>query len=435
MARQASQPSRWRIGAGRARRTFVSLLFAFSITGPAAATDGLEPIGISLPAVIRGGADVAVGDSALSQIDNPATLSLSSRHGPSLDFTGQLLIQRARWSNRLDDAHSTFRHVPLGHVGLALPQSDRWTWGLAFQSKSQIGSHYRLRHLMMPTAKRRVGADMRNLALSMNAAYKLTDKLSLGAGLRGGVATAEFNVVTGPIALEFGRGYAFGAGFQIGLHYQALPTLALGLAYRSPTWFQDLTGETGRGGMTGAASGSLFGLRPFDLGEGRIEDIRLPQRLAAGWAWDAAPWLKLVGEVRWINYDASVFNVAHFGFDNPANLNFKAPVGYHDQWALMAGAELELDAHWTLGLGYHYATNPTPRAAVLPIAANIVQHHLTAGLRYQADGWWVGGGYVLGIRNTLDAARISTIPFGYDYAVTSLEQTQHSLLFGFGLTW
>jgi hypothetical protein len=63
------------------------------------------------------------------------------------------------------------------------------------------------------------------------------------------------------------------------------------------------------------------------------------------------------------------------------------------------------------------------------------QHHITAGLRYEKDNWWVGGGYVLGLKTSLHGEGISAFPFGIDYGFSQLEQTQHSLFFGFGLTW
>jgi len=397
-------------------------------------TDGVEPLGISLPAQARGGADVAVGDSALSQIDNPATLTLS-RNAGRLDFAGQLLMPRAHWSGPIDSADSTIRHIPLGHVGLVIPKNERLALGLAVHSKSQLAARYEMRHLLLPQSKRRVGADMRDLAVSVNLGCRSTEKLSIGAGLRGELATTRFNTVSGPAVLDFSRGYALGAGFQLGLYYQALPTLGLGVGYRSPTWFQELTGGGNQTALAGGARASLFGLRPVKLGRGTVEDIRLPQRISAGAAWDAADWLKLVGEVRWINYSNSVFHSSHFAFDGRMGLSIESPLGYRDQWVFIAGAEFKLNDHWKLGVGYHYGTNPVSRSAIQPVTSIITQHHVTTGLRYERDNWWLGAVYILGFRNSLGADVRTHIPLGTDYALSAIDQMQHSVTLGFGFSW
>lgn len=420
------------------RWTTITLGLALIWPQSAAGTDGIEPIGISMQSLARGGADVAVGDSALSQIDNPATLTLSPDDAVGLDFAGQLLMPRTRWDGRIDSAPSTIRHIPLGHVGLALPQNERLTLGVAFHSKSQLGTRFRLRHLVMRDLKRRFGSDMRDFALSLNVGYRSTRKLSLGAGVRGELATAEFNTVSGPLTLDFGRGYAVGGGFQLGLHYQALPTLAFGLGYRSPTWFQDLTGRDSEANFAGESEAGTFGRFPIPLGKGTVRNIRLPQRVAAGLAWDATDWLKIVGEARWLNYAGSTFDTTRLRFlipISPVGILAKTPIGYRDQWVFITGTEFKLSRHWKLGVGYHYATDPIANSTVLPIAANVTQHHLTAGLRYEADKWWIGGGYVLGLENAVRANWRTNTPFGTDYRRGRLEQTQHSVMLGFGFHW
>src|SRR5687767_8293589 len=50
------------------------------------ATDGVELLGVSTQAQTRGGADVAVGDTALSQVENPATLSLTPAQLSRFEF-------------------------------------------------------------------------------------------------------------------------------------------------------------------------------------------------------------------------------------------------------------------------------------------------------------------------------------------------------------
>ena len=388
-------------------------------------TNGVEPIDTSLQARARGGADVAVGDSALSQIDNPAALALHRQW--RLDFSGQIAFPTSRWIGPIDATESEIRLVPVANVGLVMPVNDRLSLGLAMHSKSGLASRYYMRHALIPFMKRRVGADAKSVSLSFNLGYRLTDRLSVGAGVRGEVTTTGFSTVFGPADVEFGRGYAYGGGFQLGLHYRATDRLALGLAYRSPSWFGDVSG--------GKARASLFGLLPIGLGEARIERLRLAQKVTAGAAWDVTEWLKLVGEVRWINYRSSSFDSLTVATDGLIDLRVPLPLGYRDQWVFAVGAEFKLDEHWTLGVGYNYNTSPVDRASLLPTGSVLAQHHITAGLRYEKDDWWVGAGYILAVGASLDGGGWSRIPLGIDYGSSRLEQTQHSLIFGFGLSW
>jgi len=74
---------------------------------PAFASNGVELTGISFNARARGGADVAVGDSALSQIDNPAALALTPRGRPRFDFAGELVFPEVSGALRSDRSNPT----------------------------------------------------------------------------------------------------------------------------------------------------------------------------------------------------------------------------------------------------------------------------------------------------------------------------------------
>jgi len=390
-------------------------------------TNGNEPIGVSMESRSRGGADVAVGDSALSQIENPAALTLSPRGAYRLDFTGQLLMPDIHWRGPIDSADSEINVMPHANLGLAFPVDEKLTWGLAFHSKSGLATRYHMRHLRIRWMERRVYSDMKNGALVLNAAYELTEKLSVGAGVRGEIVTGEMSAVIGPADVELGRGYAYGGGAQLGLHYKARDDLTFGLAYQSPSWFTDLEG--------GKAEMSLNGRRRYRLGEFRVDKYRLPQEISGGAAWDVTDWFKLIGEIRWLNYSNDAFRPGSVTTDGWVNLGLPLPAGYEDQWIFILGSEFKLDEHWTLGLGYNYGTNPLPRENLFPVTSIITQHHLTAGLRYKRDNWWVGGGYILGLPASMSGNGRSNIPLGIDYGYSKVTQIQHSIFMGFGFSW
>lgn len=396
-------------------------------SGVARATDGLEPIGVSMKANARGGADVAVGDTALSQIENPAALGLQARRRARFDFTGQLGFPICRWRGPLEEESSHVNVVALGSAALAFPVGERWTLGLALHSRSGLASDYQMRHLLIPFMDREVGARAQCFNIRLNVAYDVSEQLAIGGGLRVDFQRSRFSTVLGPADFEFGQGRAVGGGFQLGLLYRPRRDLTLGLSYWSPSWMSDLEG--------GEARASILGIAPVTLGDASIVRFRLPQRIAAGVAWDATERLKLVGEARWLNYGNSVLNDTPIRVDGLLDFGYPLPLGYRDQWAFMAGAEYKLTRHWIASGGYHYCTAPVAPGNLLPMGSVLPQHHLTAGVRYEEDVWWLGMGYVLGLPESLRGNGRSRIPLAFDYGFSELEQTQHILFAGFGVSW
>lgn len=396
----------------------------------ARATDGLEPIGLSVQSLMRGGADVAVGDSALSQIDNPATLRLVPG---SIDVTGEFLMLDTRWRGTYDSSGSSVHWLPLGHIGLALPGNDRFNFGVAAWSKSQLATSFRLRSAVLASPQRS-NSDMRDFGLGLNGAVNVTDNLSIGGGLRCELITGGFTGLAGPERVYFGRGYGLGAGFQLGLHYRIIDGLTFGLGYRSPTWFQDVFGDHGSSAFSNQWELLTPNARSVHLGRATINDFELPQKLSAGLAWQATDRLRISAEGRWINYANSSMYKADYNLAS-SRVSLDSLIGYRDQFAIMAGGEYKLTENWTVGCGYHHASNPISRRAFLPIADMIVVHHITAGLTYRRGPWWFGGGYILGLPNSLEAAPFTRILLGADSVRGELRQTQHSVFVGCGYRW
>lgn len=411
----------------RGAAAFVGLIGLLASASAALASNAIEPIGVSVQARARGGTDVAVGDTALSQIENPATLTLLQPEVYRLDASGQVMFSHYEWSRPLGSADSENNVPPFANVGLAMPVNEKLRLGLAFHSKSGVMTRYHIRHTMMAFTKQRVMSDMKNGAVVFNAAYQVTPKLSLGAGVRAELLTAKYDTVLGSADIEFGRGYAIGGGYQVGLHYQSREDLAFGLAYRSPSWFPDLSGGEGKAILSGAV--------PVSLGDINQDEPRLPQRIAGGVAWDATDWLKLIGEIRWINYSNSLGNSATYATDGLVDLRLPVNLEYDDQWVFAVGSEFKLSKHWRLGLGYNYGTNPISPSRVMPISANAIEHHITTGLRYETERWWVGGGCILGIPASVTSDPVSLIPLGIDYGFGTIRHVQHSIFFGFGYSW
>jgi long-subunit fatty acid transport protein len=101
----------------------------------------------------------------------------------------------------------------------------------------------------------------------------------------------------------------------------------------------------------------------------------------------------------------------------------------------MAGAEYKLTDQLTVGGGYHFVGNPMDHKFFLPIADMIVQHHLSVGATYRTKRWWLGGGYLIGLPNTMTKAERSDTPHYFVRKHREIEQMQHSLFVGMGINW
>jgi hypothetical protein len=114
------------------------IALVLGLASSARACSGLEPICVSVHSFVPGGADVAVGDSALSRVNNPATLTLSPRGRLWFDTAGVLVVPHSTWRGPLDTADSTWNWNALANMGLAMPVDDRLTLGMASHSKARL---------------------------------------------------------------------------------------------------------------------------------------------------------------------------------------------------------------------------------------------------------------------------------------------------------
>lgn len=385
----------------------------------------MEPIGFGVNAQGRGGTDVAVGDTAFSQIRNPATLTL--RRDWEIDVGTELFMPDIEWKGPLDSATSQKRHIFVPHFGLAAPLSEKLVAGVALYGAGGSLTDFRFRHVSMPYAHRSTASDLKIAELQFNLAYKFTDKLSIGGGPRIAIAMPKMNQVLSGVDVRIARGYGLGIGFQLGVHYQVTDHVAIGAAYKSPTWFADIKSDVALG---------LLGISPT-FGTATQKGFGLPQTISAGAAWDVTDWFMLTGEVRWINNANRSFGEGEIVVDSflPFDITYPMDLETKDQWVFAIGGEFKLTDRWTLGLGYNYGRSPGSERSFSPLAPGNVEHHATVGLRYDVGKWFAGLAYVHGFRNVVQSKRWPGMPFAIDTANSELEHSQNSIIFTIGFRW
>lgn len=221
-------------------------------------------------------------------------------------------------------------------------------------------------------------AEMTVINFNPNVAWKATDTLSIGAGLALQYVDAKFGVgYKGPIApgvnADITSTYEatdFTWGFNVGLMWQPVDSLRLGLSYRSETK------HSTNGDVT--ISGTSF-----DGTYDASVTVSGPAWAMATAAWDVNDYLSLYATFRWADW--SSFDTLKTNISNlPAGAAQNSPLGkmtniqngWKDTYLMSVGYDLRVNSFWTLRGGIAYETSPiddkTKRTAIIP----------------DADRWW-----------------------------------------------
>lgn len=198
-------------------------------------------------------------------------------------------------------------------------------------------------------------AEMTVINFNPNVAWKATDTLSIGAGLALQYVDAKFGVGYKNQQMNMSSTYEatdFTWGFNVGLMWQPVDSLRLGLSYRSETK-HSTNGDVTINGSTG---GLLYGTYDASV------TVSGPAWAMATAAWDVNDYLSLYATFRWADWSS---------FDSHYIEN-----GWKDTYLMSVGYDLRVNSFWTLRGGIAYETSPiddkTKRTAIIP----------------DADRWW-----------------------------------------------
>ena len=236
--------------------------------------------------------------------------------------------------------------------------------------------------------------------INPNIAWKVSEKLSVGAGLSLQYAKAELGQ-TATMAGVPGKidgvvnGDSWSWGWNVGVMYQPTETLRFGLAYRSNVC-HDAEGDMKRTAQIEALAPVLNG--QYDDFEVRV---RTPDTIMATATWEATQDLRLSGLIRWAKWsNLGTLNIKASGFPTGNKLN---EYYWDDTWLFSVGADYRLNNNWTVRGGLAYETGAINkeeyRTATIP-DADRVWFSLGATYNYskqiQID---FAGTYLMGVGN------------------------------------
>ena len=194
--------------------------------------------------------------------------------------------------------------------------------------------------------------------INPNLAWKVNDKLSVGGGISLQYAKAELGMGMGPMQANV-KGDSWAWGWNVGLMFQPVETVRLGLAYRSH--------------IAHNAEGHTDVKSPLNLTSDMKVRIKTPDTVTLSATWEATDALRLSGTARWSKWsNFRTLDVQNLDFNGTPYAKFaNVPVenNWDDTWFFSVGADYKLNGQWTVRGGVAYDQGPVEnqyRMAVIP---------------------------------------------------------------------
>lgn len=356
-------------------------------------------------------------DDASAAFGNPALMSLfeaptftaslsgvfgadeSFRDAGSTDITGAPLGPGAE--NFLDDAA-----VPALHA--VYPLDGRWALGLSVTAPFGLATSYESSWAGRYQA---IESELITISINPSVSYRLSDTLSIGAGL-----SAQYAEATLTNAIDFGvvclgalepaacaslgllpqsadglaaiEGDDWGYGFNIGVAWTPSETLRIGLAYRSQV-DHELEGDAD---FTVPPQAAVLTAGGAFADTGGSAALDLPATLEAGVRWQASERATVYANLRW-RYWSSVEEL-RVRFDNPAQPDAVEELHYEDSGRIAVGLDYVLSEDWAVRGGVAYDETPTQHEFRSARISDDNRLYFALGASYTGwDGWQVDLAY------------------------------------------
>lgn len=305
---------------------------------------------------------------------NPATMTLHPGTQIQAGFVAVGLDLAFEGSGDYDGVTENGQYntqaIPHGYISHQL--SDNMWVGLAMTVPFGMGTEYANDWKLN---KRGISAEVLTFDFNPNVAWKVSDKLSLGAGMSIQYASADLKM-----RKEAQPGIGFDSevdadsiawGFNVGLMWSPLDNLRFGVSYRSKI------NHNADGDLTLDNPSSYFPVMEMMQTYDATATISTPAWAMATAAWDVNDLLSLYATFRWTDwssFDELVIDGGTFMGQQP--VGDTVPNKWQDTYLFSVGADLRFTNWWTFRAGIGYETSPIDdprfRTAIIP----------------DADRWW-----------------------------------------------
>lgn len=208
-------------------------------------------------------------------------------------------------------------------------------------------------------------------------AYKINDKLSIGAGFIYAYGKVSLNKALNynddsKVELEGSTG---NIGFNAGIQFRPTEKLSIGVDYRSRIGM-----EVEDGDATFTVPSMIGGIIPeenkFDA------ELPLPANLDIGISYQVTEKLLLALEVNWVQW--STYEELSFTFKEKGEmLNSTSKKAYKDSWITRLGGQYTLNDKFDFRLGVYYDPSPVNEDYFNPETVSLNTFAWTAGISYR----------------------------------------------------
>lgn len=320
----------------------------------------------SAGALGRAYAGVGVDGTDLSGVYyNPATMTLHSGTAIQAGFVAVGLDLAFEGHDGTDaqkpvseNGQYNTQAIPHGYISHQL--TDNMWIGLAMTVPFGMGTEYKDDWTWN---NRGISAEVLTFDFNPNVAWKVSDKLSLGAGMSIQYAAADLKLQSSGMYSEVDAD-SLAWGFNLGLMWSPLENLRFGLSYRSRV-NHNADGDLE---LTNPFNGNLV-MPALDA----TATLATPAWAMATAAWDVNDFLSLYATFRWTDW--SSFDELTIKTNNPM-IGDSIKNKWQDTYLVSVGADLRFTNWWTFRAGIGYETSavddPQYRTAIIP----------------DADRWW-----------------------------------------------
>ena len=344
-----------------------SALLVVTLTAFTAFSSGFGLYEMSAASHALGGAVVGKAVDASANYFNPATLSDLTNITVSAGFVTEHPSARMKVNGYSGSSEMNPGLFWIPHFQLAVPLPAGFTFGFGGYVECGLGSEYDHNWPLVNSSEE---TTVESFTLNPNLSYAITDKWSVGAGLR--FFYFDFEQYSQPVPGQVyhrlkGDNRLEDWGWQVGTRYKVLDNFAVGVVYKSMI----NVNVDGKSQMDGAV----------DRWVDASTDIDMPESITGGFNWDvtddwhfgsAFTWTK------WSTFDTLNFNLG--GANTPIHLNWV------DTYRIAAAPSWDFAEDWTAMASYAYETDCTgdQDSTMLPCAD---RHMITTGLKWNC---WAG---------------------------------------------
>jgi long-chain fatty acid transport protein len=239
-----------------------------------------------------------------------------------------------------------------------------------------------------------VESGLSGFALNPTVAYRVHDKVSVGAGLdvrfskvrlerRSGLVNPFTQSVTDTAEVVLDSDLATALGWNVGVVVKPSPGLSFGAHYRHKVRVDYEGGSTFTQIPTGDPQLDALVASRLPQNPAVETAIEYPSILAVGVARDWTEWT-VAADLVFFGWES--FDQLELTFPSQPDLDTVIPENYENIWQFRTGVERRLDDGWAVRLGYHYDKTPVPTESVSPLLPDNDRHGFSLGGSWASPG-------------------------------------------------